>query len=354
MGKTNLIIFALTVTGADLARQLRDQAAAVGTVMTVCLPAKFARPDESAYATGAFQPTLAQAFAQYDGLVCIMATGIVVRSLAPLIRDKTSDPAVLVMDERGHHVISLLAGHVGGANALTNWVGQLLTADPVITTATDTEHVQALDVLAKQCHGWYPEFKRTTKWINARLAAGEPVSLYVEPAFRPWLTDLRGFTVVDTLAAADPDVPLVVVSDRVQTAKRDQLVPVIPRLNVLGIGCRKNVTTAMVQAAVSEFCQEHQLAWRSIGQIASIDKKAHEAAIHYLAATWQVPVHFYTAATLRESSEKYPQSAFVQQTVGVGNVACAAADYASGQAVVTPRYAGHQITLALGRQTKDD
>lgn len=344
-----IAILALTQIGAELARKLQ---ALLTQQVQVVLPDKLATKNEIGYAHGQFKVSLAQAFTDNEAIICIMATGIVVRSLAPMIQDKTCDPAVLVLDERGRHVISLLSGHVGGANALATQVGRVLQADPVITTATDTEGVQALDVLAKQLNAWYPEFKTNTKWINGRLAAGKPVALWIDTPFKSLFLNTKGFTIVDSLTAADPRIPIIAVTDRLLTEKREQLIPVIPRLDVLGIGCRKNVTNDMMLSAFSEFCQQEQLAWHAIGQLASIEKKAHESAIHELAATLHVPVHFYSAAQLQASSRRYPQSAFVQKTVGIGNVACSAADYASGSPVVTPRFARHEVTLALGRIQK--
>ena len=172
-----IAILALTQIGAELARKLQ---ALLTQQVQVVLPDKLATKNEIGYAHGQFKVSLAQAFTDNEAIICIMATGIVVRSLAPMIQDKTCDPAVLVLDERGRHVISLLSGHVGGANALATQVGRVLQADPVITTATDTEGVQALDVLAKQLNAWYPEFKTNTKWINGRLAAGKPVALWID------------------------------------------------------------------------------------------------------------------------------------------------------------------------------
>ncbi|WP_258115324.1 cobalt-precorrin 5A hydrolase [Levilactobacillus yiduensis] len=347
-------ILALTATGVTLARRLQSRLRDQQLAVQVVLPAKFAQGREQSYASGQFKSAFRQAFTDSAYVICIMATGIVVRTLAPLVQDKRCDPAVLVMDERGQHVISLLSGHVGGANAFTKWISELIKADPVITTATDVAGVQALDVLAKQLHAWYPEFKRNTKQINGRLAAGKPVSLWIAPEFQSQVTNTRGFQVVTDLAAADPTAPLIAVTDQQLTVKRDNLIPMIPRLDVLGVGCRKSVTNAMMFAAFSEFCQQEKIAWHAIDQIASIEKKAHETAIHELAATLDVPATFYSANQLRASSAHYAQSDFVKKTVGIGNVACAAADFASGQRVVTPRYAGHEITFALGRKKQTE
>ncbi|MFC6169948.1 cobalt-precorrin 5A hydrolase [Loigolactobacillus jiayinensis] len=339
-------IVTVTAIGQKLAQQI---AAVWPQPVTIYAPAKIAAPTTQSIARGTFTTVVQDLFKQVDCLICIMASGIVVRTLAPVIEDKTTDPAVLVLDERGQHVISLLSGHVGGANQWTTELATLLAAEPVVTTATDTEQVQALDLLMKQLNGWYPEFKRNTKWINGLLAAGQPVALYIEPYLRTYVDQLHGFTVVADWHELPSDTPTVIISDRTVFPKRAQTVQLIPRCNVFGIGCRKNVTIAQAQQAWLEFCQQQNLAWQSIIQIASIDKKAHEPALHYLAATFNCDLTFYTAAELTAAAEHYPQSAFVKKTVGVGNVAAASAEVASGQQTITPRFASQEMTFALAR-----
>ena len=339
-------IIALTSQGALLARR-------IGELMhgNVFLPERFAAPGEQSFGKSQFTTTCQRLFHEMDGVICIMATGIVVRTIAPLIQDKTVDPAVLVVDERANHVISLLSGHVGGANAWTTQLAKLLKSDPVITTATDTEHVQALDTLAQRVDGWYPDFKANTKFYNSRLAAGDPVDLWLDPDFETAFSDLSGFRQLSTLAYATTEVPLVIVSDKVNFDKQPNSVQVIPRVNALGIGCRKDVTFAMMQTAFTQFCIEHQLAWRSVCALGSITKKQHEGAIHYLADTLNVPVTFYSAEALQPASAHYPQSAFVAKTVGVGNVASAAAETLTGQPTVTDRFACDEITIAMSRKS---
>ncbi|EIT3882662.1 cobalt-precorrin 5A hydrolase, partial [Listeria monocytogenes] len=108
-----------------------------------------------------------------------------------VIEDKLSDPAVLVMDEHGKFIISLLSGHVGGANELTERIATITGGAAVITTATDRANVAAIDNIAKQLNGYLPDFKATTKRINGLLAAGKEVGLYID---EPLEIDTRGFT----------------------------------------------------------------------------------------------------------------------------------------------------------------
>lgn len=339
-------VIALTQIGAALARKIQGQL----PISQLVLPEKYAVDGEQNFGRGQFKATCQMLFKTSDVVICIMATGIVVRTIAPIIKDKTVDPAVLVIDERANHVISLLSGHVGGANAWTNRIAKLVKADPVITTATDTEHVQALDTLAQRFDGWYPDFKYATKLINGRLAAGDRVNIYIDSDFRGIVTDLTGFTEINEVADDQSDVPLVIISDKTGYPKRQNSIQVIPRVNVLGVGCRKGIPYDAMQAAFVAFCQQHGLTWRSFYQVGSITKKQHENAIHYLAATLNIPVKFYSADNLQTVVDHYSQSAFVKKTVGVGNVANTAAELASGSRTFTDRFATDEVTLAASRK----
>lgn len=349
----DFVVIALTEQGASTGRHLVKQLNKQGTINAdIYLPTKFANDVENGFGKGQFQQTIQELFKTKSCVICIMATGIVVRSVATVIEDKTVDPAVIVMDEQANHVISLLSGHVGGANEWTQLVSELTQADPVITTATDTEHVQSLDMLAKQLNAWYPNFKENTKLINGKLAAKERVALYIEPYFKSMVDHFRGFTMIDSLDEITDDTPIVVVSDQNTYPKDSRVIQVVPRLNVLGIGCRKGVPQSMMEIAFTKFCDEHHLLWQSFKTIASIDVKKHEAAIQYLAKTLNIPANFFSADELKQVSNNYPGSAFVLKTVGVANVACAAADYASDFQPASERFTEQEITMAFSRMIK--
>ncbi len=300
---------------------------------------------------GSFTETVQQLFQEVDCLILIMATGISVRTISPVIKDKTTDPAVLVIDELGHHVISLLSGHVGGANEWTEQVAQALEADPVITTATDTEKVASLDILAKRLHAWYPNFKENTKLINRKLAEKEPVYLYIEDYFLEKVGMLKGFTKISKDQIVEStDAPVVVVSDKADFVKQVNTIHVIPKLSVLGVGCRKNVTYEMMQTTFALFMSMHHLAWDSIATISSIDVKQNEAAIQYLAHTLSAETEFHSAEELSTVDINYPSSDFVKKTVGVGNVASSSSNYVSGNIVSMDQFKGKEITMALSHK----
>lgn len=181
------------------------------------------------------------------------------------------------------------------------------------------------------------------------LAEGKKVELYIEPYLQHYVKQFDGFKLLPRIDKHQEGMPLVIVSDHSGFTKNDDAIHVIPQVNVLGIGCRKNITYEMMQQTFAEFCTKHHLLWQSFAKLASIDVKKHEPAIQYLAKILNIKAEFYSALELQQVSGNYPASSFVLKTVGVGNVSCAAADYASGERNVTKRYANHEITMALSR-----
>lgn len=290
-------------------------------------------------------------FQKYDALVCIMAAGITVRTLAPVISDKLYDPAVVVMDEKGHHAISLLSGHLGGANELAQKLADLTGAAPVITTATDVQKVAALDMIVPSVPAWIPDFRENCKKMNGLLAAGKRVGLYEEI---PVDIDRRGFIPITNPYELPEDLEaLLWVTHRYRLPELNiYTVKMVPQTRVLGVGCRKNIEPEIMMQAFTAFCAEYDTDPHAFSVIASIDIKKNEPAINQLAQTLNCPFITYTAEQLRQVSGKYPASEFVRQTVQVGNVALSSADLASEGRVLTPRFAANGVTMAMGERKK--
>ncbi len=350
LNKTKIAIVSITNKGTELGEMVKQIFTSEDAMLYA--PARVKNPNvDVPIEKGTFTFTVQQLFKQVDCLVLIMATGISVRTISPVIKDKTTDPAVLVVDELGNHVISLLSGHVGGANEWTELLAAKLNAEPVITTATDTEKVASLDIMAKKLNAWYPNFKANTKLINRKLAEKETVYLYIEEYYLDKVNCLTGFTRIPKSKIPEiVDAPVIIVSDKTDFAKQVNVIHVVPKLNVLGVGCRKNVTYEMMQTTFALFMSMHHLAWDSIASVASIDVKKNEAAILYLAKTLNAETEFHSAEELSAVDINYPTSDFVKKTVGVGNVASSSANYVSGNIVSIDQFKGKEITMALSHK----
>ncbi len=342
---TKLAVAALTPTGIQLARKLRD---CWEEELSIFVPQGKETTGLEIFPTGDFKRGLQQLFKEYEALICIMATGIVVRSLAPVLQDKRQDPAVLVMDEKGQHVISLLSGHLGGGNRLALRVAGKMGGQPVITTATDVQQVTAIDVLAQEIDGWYADFKVTTKRINGLLADHQKVGLLQREEL---VKDQRGLTLLQEGDSFDSFAAVLVVSEGLEKLP-EKAVQIVPKRYILGIGARKNVPFEVIKEAYLLFCQQERLHYQSIKKIVSIDLKKEETGICQLSEWLAVPFETYTAQELSTVAENYPQSQFVKQTTGVGSVSLAAADLASGGNVRSERFAANGVTFALGKDER--
>lgn len=354
----SLALFCLTPGGVRLAQRLRPLLPQLSTISECFTSEKLLQPGFTVF-SGSFAETMAQAFKRFDALVVIGATGIVVRVIAPLLQDKLTDPAVVVLDERGEHAISLLSGHIGGANRLTQQIAELINADPVITTSTDVNGVAALDLLAQKLDAEIADFRHAVKSVNQMLVSGDRVGLWLDPRVNVQLTeyDQRGFIPVADLHSL-PDLSVLVCisyhSDLPPTA-----IPVyqlVPKRVVLGVGCRRDTPFATLHPLLlQKFAELHidPLALRAIG---SITLKQDEAALQQLAHCYRVPFYVFTPEALRVHEHRFPCSNFVRQTVGVGCVSQPAAcllleEYGGGKIIgETLREQGVTLTLALTLQ----
>ena len=154
---------------------------------------------------------VSEIFDKYDYLIFIMATGIVVRTIAPLVVSKFSDPAILVMDEKGHNIISLLSGHMGGANEMTLYISNLINSNPVITTATDVNKKSSLDMIAKSLNAHIDNFRDNVLKVNSMIVNNEEVHIYIDGNYK---INHQGFTLYDDKTDLDKVKSLVVVTNK--------------------------------------------------------------------------------------------------------------------------------------------
>ena len=270
-----------------------------------------------------------------DAIIFVGATGIAVRAIAPFIHGKAVDPAVLVIDAAGRYVISLLSGHLGGANALARTAASLIEAEPIITTATDAESAFAVDTFAKE-NGFLLTDLRKAKEVSAKVLRGEKLRIYSDiPMER--LVQRPARHEAELVSAQDIDRADIVISYRTHilkpTEKLSQAIGlrlIAKRVHV-GLGARKGVTQAEVAAAVATCLEDAGIDPRAVVALASIDLKKQEAGILAYSYESGVPFVTYTAEELRTVEGTFAGSSFVQSVTGVANVCERAAAYAAGR-----------------------
>jgi cobalt-precorrin 5A hydrolase len=289
----------------------------------------------------------ADLFPRYDCLVWIMASGIVVRGIAPLLRDKASDPAVLVIDERGRFVVSLLSGHLGRANDDARKIAALLGAEPVITTATDVTDSLAVDTLAMRLDCAIDDLE-AAKRVTAEIVNGNPVGLLA-----PWPVDPP---LPDNLRAlrADDDLQeyrgLIVIDEAPPERRHNNPVWLIPRRIVAGVGCRRGKSEADILDAIRAAFDAAGLDLRALYCLASVDLKAGEMGLIAAARSLKVPLHFVGRDKIARLAAPYDASEFVRSTIGVGGVCEPAALIGSGGRLIAEKRRSNGITVALARR----
>lgn len=319
-------VISVSKTGALLGQEVRKGITGEGT----CYERE---GSESGGEAVYFKRTFAltdEIFSQYDGILYIMASGIAVRAIAPHVVSKASDPAVLVMDERGQHCISLLSGHLGGANAWTREVAAAVGADPVITTATDVHGRTAPDDAARILH-MRVEPLAALKPVNSAIAAGKPVFWYLDPSCDGAASIEKRFAALGVTLSTDPsavgDAKAVVA---VTENHPDFKVPTVylrPKNLFVGIGCKRGTEESLIQSAFDQAMERAGTYPYQVKALASVDLKADEVGLLKFAETMGLPIHFYRAEELRKCGEEHHVkiSEFVQKTIGVGNVCESAA-----------------------------
>jgi cobalt-precorrin 5A hydrolase len=345
-----LAICAITTRGAALARRL-------GTLLPeaeVWLPEKLRATDTCHYSAVGMTTLLPQLFRRGHGLICIMATGIVVRSLAPQLRSKALDPAVVVLDEAGQFVISLLAGHLGGANALTRQVAALLNATPVVTTATDVNGLCAWDEAARRA-GLAVEPLERICTLNSLLLQGERIALVDHErliagsfASTPGVDLAPNFSAANRAEAAGR----VFVTERriPQLEQQQDLLLLRPRRLVLGIGCNRHTSKEEIAQAVEETLNSAWLSRLAVGRIATIDEKGNEVGLLAYAAELRLPLTTYSREELNSVRGPSPPSAHALAAVGAFGVCEPAALLAAaGGPLLIPKQKCGQVTVAVAR-----
>lgn len=261
-----------------------------------------------------------RAFSGYDGLVFIMATGIVVRTIAPFIKGKDVDPAVVVMDEGGRFAISLLSGHLGGANDLAKEVTELTGATPVITTATDVCGKPCAEDIAKDLDCEI-ENVGGIKLVNAAFLHDEPVAMNLAPNRDKVLGNgnLVFYDTFEELIKSGYDARICVTNKLIPRIEESCLI-LRPKNLVVGIGCNRNTSAEEIEDVVGTVLKDAGLSKKSIRNLATIDVKNDEVGLLDFAKRHGLTIDFFSKEELEKAEVVTSPSLHVIAAVGVGGV----------------------------------
>lgn len=345
--KTAIII--ASDAGAQTAGKLRKEMGQEATVFSVAERRECVR-------IGSVTDFTAEHFRDYDAFVFVGAMGICVRAIAPCLTSKYADPAVVCVDATGYFAVSVLSGHVGGANALTRQVARILGGEAVITTQSDSTGLWALDLLAGE-YGWKPEHngpmnRYITAFVNRRSTAllldirdkgtaylehTRPEHVEVYYHFQDIPTEKYELMIAVTPWLYDSDIPILYYH---------------PAVFHLGVGCRRQCDPTWVGAYICDELKRHRISPLSVGTVATIELKKDEPLVADLAKNLEARVAVYTADKLKDVEVPNP-SEKVFEVTGVYGVAEAAALKSSGNTALLLEKqkgqvtAGNDFTFAL-------
>ena len=298
---------------------------------------------------GGIKKILENAWKEYDGLIFISATGIAVRMVAPYIRSKTLDPAVVVVDDLGRFSISLLSGHLGGANELAQWVADKTESIPVITTASDNRGIEAIDIFAKK-NNYDMEDMKSIKDITSMMVNGKTIGFYSET---DTVIDYNNLLIIEDLENIDKNIDgmIIVASRKIENLNIPHTILRPKNINI-GIGCRKGVEGKRIIEAVQESLEHNKLSDKSIKVIGTVEVKKNEVGILDTAKYYNTPLKIFTIDEIKDVEDQFEKSQFVKDTIGVYSVSepCA---YLLGGEMVSQKSKHNGITISITKEDKD-
>ncbi|MFQ5561561.1 MAG: cobalt-precorrin 5A hydrolase [Nitrospinota bacterium] len=290
---------------------------------------------------------------KYTQLIFVMATGIVVRHIAPFIVDKRTDPAVVVLDEKGIHVISLLSGHLGGANALALQVASCTKGTPVITTASDIHNKPAIDLVAKSSGCVIENPDRIPAFMRAFLD-GDPVGVFdpekkISGNFEKY-KNVIFFNSVEEAEKNDKLERVLVSNERYDSRKTKKSALLLrPRNIIAGIGCRRGVLSSEIEEAFSSACEIARVSRFSLNLVATVDLKKNETGLLEFSEKHGVQVRFFSANEIQAETGNAKEEGQVKSLIGVSGVCepCAALAGGRGRLLLKKTKYKKKVTIAL-------
>lgn len=302
----------------------------------ICRYCFYKHTDEKAEIFTRLSELAERLFTDSDAVVFVCACGIAVRTIAPYVRSKLSDPAVIVIDDCGKFVIPVLSGHIGGANALAKQLADILEAQAVITTATDIGGYFSPDSFAAANNLILSDYNMA-KQIAAAVVDGEKIGLESEYECRNIPQDVicgkkQKYGLYIGRSNAVKPFPMTLC--------------LVPKNIVIGIGCKKGVSMNTIEKAVRAALENADIRFERICAAATIDLKSHETGLLDLCQKYFIKLNFYTAEELMKIHGDFTASDFVRGVTGADNVCERAAVKLSGGDIVMPKYVNNGVTVA--------
>lgn len=315
------VIFYITHNGQAIAEKLKAE-------MPGCELCKFV------------PATVARQWDACSSLIFVMASGIVVRTIAPLLKDKKSDPAVVVLDEHGKFAISLVSGHLGGANILAKEIAKVLEGEAIITTASDVNNLTSLDIWARDSELIIENDEELPRVATQYLNNGE-LRVY---------SDIEIVFPDEFLKVNDPAAADAIITNRKRCCDVNGQIYMRPQNLVIGIGCNSGTSAAEIEAAIRQTLDEHNLAFASVASIATVTAKAEERGLKLFAEKNKFPMEIFSPEELNRV-EGIGRSKVVFRATGAYAVAEPAAILAAGsEKLIVTKQKKNNVTVAIAER----
>ena len=297
------------------------------------------------------------AFGLYKEIIAIVSIGALVRLMAPLLKDKKTDPAVVVLDEKSKYAISVLSGHIGGANELAKEVAAISGAEAVITTASDVNRTLAVDILGKK-FGWVVEQSSALTPASASVVNEEPVALIQESGETNWWNfdkklpeNIHVYHSINDLTTNDYKSTLWITHRDLSSGEKQQIENTVvyhPRVIVLGIGCNRGTATEEIESVIIETLKEQQLSFDSVLAICTIDIKKDEQGLIDVCKMHNWPLSFYSAKELNTMDIESPSETVFKYTGAYGVSEPAAKLFSANNKLIVTKKKSGNVTISVG------
>ena len=292
-------------------------------------------------------------FKNSNALICLFSLGAVIRLIAPHLKDKKTDPAVIVIDDKTNFVISVLSGHIGGANELTQEISEKLNALPVITTAADVNKTIAVDLVGRE-FGWRIDDDTTVTKISAHMVNAEPIGVFQQTNDQKWYKQLpKNVTIYDSLEElkkSNSKAHLIISDEIIDNELSQESVIYRPQSLVIGIGLHWDTTKDTIKEGIEHCLKKFNLSSKSIAKLVSIKKPEDVQGLIDLGKEMQVPVEYVDREELAEIITPNPSST-VKAFEGTASVSEAAAIKVSkGELIVEKQKFPPNLTVAIARK----
>ena len=342
-------VLAITKNGVKIGEELKKNF----PDWEIYAPEKFS--DEEIKIKWYSEPTsekIIELFKNSNALICIFSLGAIIRLIAPYLKDKKTDPAVIAIDDKTKFVISVLSGHIGGANELTQEIAEKIGAIPVITTAADVNKTIAVDLVGREFN-WKIDDESTVTKISAHMVNEEPIGIFQETGKKNWYKQLpKNVSVYDSLddLKKSSSKAYLIISDKIidEDLNKESVIYRPPSL-VIGIGLHWDTSKNTIKDGIESCLKKFKLSSKSIAKLVSIKKPQDVQGLIDIGKEMRIPVEYVNREDLAEISAPNP-SDIVKAFEGTASVSEAAAIKVSGgKLVVEKQKFPPNLTIAIAR-----